>query len=92
MELIVRTLLLAGAFINMCAIACLLGIAYIIPMAYPGVHADEFSVLLVGGLIVASTLLAWLFFRRDSELVAVICMYAWWIAGVWFINRLILGT
>ena len=91
MELITRTLLIAGAFLNMCAIACLLAIAYIIPLAYPKVHADEFSVLLTGALIVASTLGSWVFFRRGAEGIALVCMYVWWIAGVWFVNRLILG-
>lgn len=91
MELFTRTFLIAGAILNLCAIACLLGIAYVIPLAYPQAKADEFSVLFTGTLIIASTLLSWFFFRRDSQVIALVFMYAWWIVGVWFINRLILG-
>lgn len=92
MDLITRTFLIAGAILNLCAMACLFGIAFIIPLAYPNTKTDEVSVLFVSTLIVASTLLSWYFFRREFQGFALLLMYAWWIVGVWFINRLILGT
>lgn len=93
MDLVVRTLIIAGAIINLCAIACLFGIAYILPLAYPQRHApDEFSVLFVGALIVISTYFSWFSFQREFPGIALVVMYAWWLVGIWFINRLVFGV
>lgn len=92
MELVIRTLIIAGAILNICAIACLFGMAYILPLAYPGTKTDEFSVLLVGALIVASTFFSWVFFQRGSQVIALVLIYAWWLAGIWFVNQLAFGV
>jgi hypothetical protein len=88
-ELVVDMLLIAGAFMNICALAYLIGIAYVAPLAFGSVVRDEFLLVAFSMIVMASTLLAWFFFRRNDRLVALLFMYAWWIGGIWFINSLI---
>lgn len=88
-NLVIQMLLIAGAFMNICALAYLVGIAYIAPLAYGSVVRDEFLLIAFSIIVTASTLLAWYFYRRQDNMTALIFMYAWWIGGIWFINSLI---
>lgn len=92
MDLVTRTLLIGGAFLNLCALAYILGMAYIIPMAFGRARSDEMFLFLFSTLIILSSVVSWIFFQRDNRLLAMIFMYAWWIAAVWFVNRLAFGT
>lgn len=89
LDLITRTLLIGGALMNISALAYLLGIAYVLPLAYGQARGDELSMLFFATLITASTVFSWFCFRADRPLLALICMYAWWVVGAWFITALI---
>lgn len=90
MDFLTRMMLLAGAFMNICALAYLLGIAYIAPLAFSGVVVRQQSMLLLMSIvIVVSTLLSWFLFNRHQAIASLVFMYAWWVVGIWFINSLI---
>lgn len=92
MDLATRTLLIAGAFLNLCALAYLLGIAYIVPLAFSRTAGDQMLLLFFSALITLSTLLSWYYFRRDNPIIATVVMYAWWLAAIWFLNRVAFGV